>query len=371
MNIGFDAKRAFLNHTGLGNYGRTVISSLVLYFPENDYKLYTTARRGHDFDDFVQQNKLKIKLPQTILPGALWRSYGIVNELKKDKIQIYHGLSNEIPLGIHKSGCASVVTIHDLIFLRFPELYPFIDRNIYRLKTLYACRNADRIIAVSQQTKKDIVCFWGVNEEKIEVIHQSVDKQFLRRTSETERQEIRRLYQLPEKYILSIGTIERRKNLLLAVQALLKTDDAVSLVIVGKATRYWDEVLAFIEKYQLQSRIFYLPQIPFSHFPALYQNAQIFVYPSLFEGFGIPVLEAVSSGIPVIAARGSCLEEAGGTGSVYINPQDADELAAAINNVLYNDDLRKQMISEGLSYSKQFSDRIIAENVMNVYKKIV
>ncbi len=368
MNIGFDAKRAFLNNTGLGNYSRTVIRSLAQYFPENNYTLYTTAMSG-SFNSIAKEFPVNIELPSSA-PKSLWRSKGITKDLKKDNIQIYHGLSNELPFGIDKSGTASVVTIHDLIFLRYPELYPYIDRKIYYYKSKYACQKANKIIAVSQQTKDDIVHFLDIKEEKIEVVYQSVDAVFHQKKSREEWQKIKTQYNIPDKYILNVGTIEKRKNLMLLVKSLKETDESFSLVIIGRATKYWNEVQQYITQQQLQNRILYIDKIDFKDLPALYQNAAVFVYPSKFEGFGIPVLEAISSCVPVIAATGSCLEEAGGVGSLYIHPEDATALSIALNSVLHNSELRKKMIDDGLQYSELFSRKIIAEKLMRVYQNI-
>lgn len=367
MNIGFDAKRAFLNHTGLGNYSRTVIRSLVHYFPENNYSLYTTALGKHSFGNIAQDNSVQVKLPST-KPHSYWRSRKIIQDLTKDKIQIYHGLSNELPFGIRRTGIASVVTVHDLIFLRYPKLYPFFDRKMYKLKTKYACQNANKIIAVSQQTKEDLINYIGVKEEKINVIYQCIDDVFLQQTKDW--QTIKNKYNIPDKYILNVGTIEERKNLLLLVRALKNTDPDTALVVVGRATPYWNEVQQYIAQNNLQNRVLHIPNIVFSDLPAIYKNAVVFVYPSRFEGFGIPVLEAISSGVPVIAATGSCLEESGGEASIYISPDDENALSSELNKVLDYESLRNQMIQSGLKHSKKFSAERIAIQLMQLYKSL-
>lgn len=172
-------------------------------------------------------------------------------------------------------------------------------------------------------------------------------------------------------YVLSVGTIEERKNLLLLVKAMAKVNGPVKLVVVGRQTRYAEEVKAAIHRYQLTDRMVFLEQVDFADLPALYQSAAVFAYPSRYEGFGIPILEALNSGIPVVAATGSCLEEAGGPDSLYTSPDDAQDLATKINLVLNYPDLREKMIAKGREYSRNFDDDKLAAQLMSVYTPLL
>ena len=165
LKIGFDGKRAANNLTGLGNYSRSLIESLALQFPENEYYVYSPKiKQAKQIQSFFENKNIKLKLPQN--GKFLWRSFNILKDLKKDKIQIFHGLSHEIPLRISKTEIKSIVTIHDLIFLRFPEYYKFIDRKLYEWKSKSACNHADKIIAISEKTKSDIVEFYKINPDR-------------------------------------------------------------------------------------------------------------------------------------------------------------------------------------------------------------
>ena len=172
MKIGFDAKRAFFNPTGLGNYSRTLISSLSNRFPDHEYFLYS-PKVSHNGLFSADTNNLQLRIPAGLiakLAPALWRSYGMNRTLKQDKLDLYHGLSHELPAGIKKTKIPSVVTIHDLIYLRYPKYYPAMDRWVYDKKFRHSCRVADRIIAVSEQTRRDLIEFFNVIPEKITVI---------------------------------------------------------------------------------------------------------------------------------------------------------------------------------------------------------
>jgi glycosyltransferase involved in cell wall biosynthesis len=372
MKIGFDAKRAFLNHTGLGNYSRSVITSLAQYFPENEYFLYTPKTiQNARTAQLAQSRNLQIRQPSFPLFKSLWRSRLIVPQLRKDKLDIYHGLSHELPAGLQKTNIRSVVTMHDLIFLRYPQYYKLADRKIYEAKFRYACSHADKIVAISRQTKRDLCSYFNTPEEKIEVIYQSCDALFTREQPPGALKKIKEKYRLPDQYLLSVGTVEERKKLLLTVQALTMLPDAVKLVVVGKGKAYLEKVKAFIAVHNLRDRVFFLENIPFTDLPAIYQLADIFIYPSEFEGFGIPILEALYSGVPVIAATGSCLEEAGGPDSIYIHPTDKEGLVQAILQIRSNEKLRADMIAAGKKYAALFTERRQAEQLMELYRKLL
>lgn len=358
MRIGFDAKRAFNNNTGLGNYSRFVIEALLQYAPDNDYFLYSP--KVSESNKFYQSVKAKSEIKNPKTKNPLWRSWLINNDLQKDKIDIFHGLSNEIPFGIGKTNVKSIVTIHDLIFLRYPKLYPAIDRWIYNQKFKYACQNADVVIAVSQQTKRDIIDFYRIKEDKVRVVYQGITTPPIPLQSSS-KNEI-------NKYILCVATIAERKNQLTLVKAFeaLNLPD-YELVLVGGKTSYQTQIEEYIAQRKLQN-IRILNNVSFEELPNLYANADLFVYPSIFEGFGIPIIEAFQYNLPVVAATGSCLEEAGGSGAIYANPLEYQDLAEKMSQVLNNLDLYNQLIINGKEHLKQFSKEKIASDLNMIYK---
>lgn len=372
MKIGFEAKRAFKNFTGLGNYARSVIKILSLEYPKDYFFAYSPEVVKNSRTNFL------FSLPNVIIKTApfkllksYWRSSGVVGDLVKDNIELYHGLSHEIPSGLKKKGIKSVVTIHDLIYLRFPEYFKRIDRKIYGIKFRSACKNADRIIAISEQTKKDIIHFFGTPANKIEVVYQGCDPIFYESAPVNQLQEIKEKYHLPSEYLLCVGTIETRKNQLLILKALLNLPQHIHLVLVGKNTSYEHILLNFISLNQLEKRVLFIKDVPFQDLPAIYQMAKIFVYPSQFEGFGIPILEALNSGIPVIAAKGSCLEEAGGPDSLYFEQDNAKQLVNSIMSIYDDEPIKLKMVNQGKKFALNFRESIIAKNLMAVYQKTI
>lgn len=372
LTIGYDAKRAFLNHTGLGNYSRSVIESLALYFPLNKYYLYTPALKiNRQTEALLHKGNILIRTPRLPFLKSWWRSRFVVSRLLKDGIQVYHGLSHELPVGIERTRIKTVVTIHDLIFLRYPEYYKAADRKIYEWKFRNACKHADKIIAISEQTKRDIIQFFGTDASRIEVIYQSCHSSFAQPCSAEKLLAVKAKYQLPDNFILNVGTIEKRKNALLIAKALRHIQADVNLVLIGKETAYSKEISTFLAQQHLEQRVSFLQNVAFEDLPAVYQLAKVFVYPSEFEGFGIPILEALYSGVPVIAATGSCLEEAGGPKSIYISPDDAIALAAAVDTVLNNEQLCSEMVEAGKAHASAFTEEGQAIAIMKVYQQLI
>ncbi|QXU42543.1 glycosyltransferase family 1 protein [Pedobacter sp. D749] len=366
MKIGYDGKRAANNLTGLGNYSRSLIEHLASQYPEHEYLVYAPKlKAARQIDAFFEKDNIELKLPKN--GPFLWRTLNILKDLNQDGCQIFHGLSHEIPLAIQHTRIKSIVTIHDLIFLRFPQYYKFIDRKLYKWKSKSACKRANKIIAISEKTKEDIIDLYGISPEKIEVIYQSCDDSFKTAFAAPTLSRIKATYKLPEKYILNVGTIEERKNLKLAVQALKEVSEEYKLVVIGKQTAYFKTVEKEIEKLGLKNRIIFLKNIPFADLPGIYQMASIFVYPSFYEGFGIPIIEALYSGVPVVAATGSCLEEAGGPDSLYVSPNDAKELAKAINQILESPQQQKEMKEKGLEFVQKFDSNLVTQQLMDCY----
>ncbi|MBC7743632.1 MAG: glycosyltransferase family 4 protein [Flavobacterium sp.] len=371
LKIGFDGKRAAGNLTGLGNYSRYILEILATYYPNNNYLVYSPKHFKKNILVKIREfPAVLIRYPKINQLKSLWRSYTIAKDLQTDQVKIFHGLSNEIPFDLSRKGILTVVTIHDLIFLQFPKFYPVLDRIIYKFKFKYACKNADKIIAVSERTKKDIMQFFHIPENRIQVINQNCSPVFSQEMTGIKLQSIWRKYNLPEKYLLNVGTIETRKNLLLIIKTLKNLDPDIHLIVIGKETGYSLKIKKYIADHHLADRVRFLKNVPQNDLPAIYRQAKIFIFPSRYEGFGIPIVEALQSGVPVIAASGSCLEEAGGPGSIYIHPDDDLALTESIKLLLTNHAIREKMILEGLEFIKRFSDNAIADQIIELYQNL-
>ena len=383
MNIGFDAKRAYHNNTGLGHYSRTLITQLSENFPEHQYYLFNPK----------PSSRYKLQAPNIheIRPGRFphtfftsnWRSRAVTKDLKKLGIDLYHGLSHEIPVGIGKTGIKSVVTIHDLIHERYPNQYKAIDRKIYTLKYRYACQHADKVIAISQQTRRDLIEYYKTPPEKIEVCYQSCSPVFGKEYNEETKKGIVTKYKLPPQFFLSVGTINERKNLLNICKALAiqDKDTDIPLIVVGNGSgEYYKKVKQFVSGNKLEKKIIFLSEMPETKtgkdylFPEdlsiIYQLATGMIYPSFFEGFGIPVLEALWSRLPVITSNVSCLPEVGGDAAYYINPASVEELAEGMKKIYHDKQLTETMKNKGWLQAQHFAPRKCATAVMDLYKNL-
>lgn len=371
LNIGFDAKRAVRNATGLGNYSRTLLSDLGASENTHNFRMYVPDLGRDDLrSQLTMSDNMVFVTPRGNRPRLLrqmWRIKGVVKDLVTDNIDIYHGLTGELPIGLTKAGIKSVVTIHDLIFLRHPEYYKPIDVAIYRWKFHNACREATKIIAISERTKQDIIEFGKVSEERIKVVYQSCGTRFKTHTTEEQKADVRHIYDLPKRYILFVGTIEERKNALLAAKALPLLPTDIHLVLVGRQTPYSAKIIQYAASNNLTDRIHILSNVPTSHLYAIYQQAECFAYPSRYEGFGLPIVEAIQSGLPVVACTGSCLEEAGGPYNIYVNPDDHLAMAHAISQSLVNSEGREERIARSQEYVRRFENRNVAQDMLNIY----
>lgn len=371
MRIGFDAKRAFANKTGLGNYSRFVLDALMAHQPGHEYLAYTPKNNRHLFDEFPSGS---IHYPKGFIDrklSAYWRYARITRQLREDHVGIYHGLSNEIPQGLQRAGIRSVVTIHDLIFERLPHLFKPVDRAIYRHKFQSACKRADSVVAVSDQTRRDLIELYGVDDSKIKVIYQDCNPVFQKQLAAEERNRICAEYGIDGPFILCVGTLEERKNQHRLVEAFaqLKNHD-FKLVLVGRPTSYLQTIKATMQRLKLEDRMLLLHNVSTPHLPALYQAAEVFAYISIYEGFGIPIVEALHSGTAVLAAKGSCLEEAGGPGGLYADPYQTENISEQLQKLVTDVHLRRTLSKAGWQHVQQFSGKHIAGQLIHLYENL-
>ena len=321
---------------------------------------------------------------QALASGSFWRSWTLGKQIKKDGLDIYHGLSNELPFSLSQSGSKpkTVVTIHDVIFMKYPEWYPAFDPFMYQKKWEHSCKVADKIVAISEETKGEIVNFLNIDESKIEVIYQSCDAAFYDYDDAiflqhgffmTKEYDIP--YDVPSDYILYVGSITKRKNLLSLIKAInvLKLQyEETHLVVISRSNEqeYEAKVKEYIAENGLQKYVTFLDNVSQKHLPNLYRCAKAYINPSLFEGFGIPIIEALFSRIPVVCSDNVCFREAAGKGAVYVNAENVDEMAEAIHKCLTEGALRMDLIMYGWEHAQQFRQDKTAEKVFELYQSL-
>ena len=374
MRIGFDAKRLYNNFTGLGNYSRTLIDNLLAYHSEDEYYLYTPKVTHTPETEVYINNPSLITRHHSGLTSSYWRTFSIKKDLRRDNVDIYHGLSHELPVGIAKTGIKSVVTIHDIIYKTYPQMFTAIDRMIYDQKFRYSCQHADKIVAISESTKTDIIQEFGTSSEKIEVIYQAINPLFY--TLQTKEEVDKQLapYHLPQEFLLYVGTINRRKNLLNLVKAyaLLPKDLQLPFVVIGQGRKYKQEVMDFIASQRLTARIRLIDGIRDTQtLQAFYQAATLFLFPSIYEGFGLPVTESILCKTPVLTSTTSSLPEAGGPGALYVDPISVEGIAEKMQTLLTDDTLRAQLVEKGYQYvHEKFAPATLTAQMHRLYQQL-
>ena len=350
--IAYEAKRLFTNFTGLGNYSRTLIKNLVTYYPNHQYHLFTpSVIKNTESDFFFSQPNIFIHSPKK--DSALWRTFSQSAEINQLKPHIYHGLSHEIPFGIDQD-ILKVVSFHDLIWEIYPQQFRLLDRLLYALKYKSSARRSDHIVAVSEHTRSDLHSYYGMPLDRISAVYQSCAMEISSEINPSNQR----------NHFLYVGSIIPRKGLdkIIKAYALIPDNHKRKFVVVGKGSgKYYDECLRLIEYYHLQKYFVFKGSLANYELTKLYDAAIALVFPSIYEGFGIPVIEAISRGCRVITSDRSSLPEAAVAISTLINPDEIHAISDAMQKAL----LQKEVIS-----SQYLETSLLPFSPLNTSKKL-
>jgi len=337
--------------------------------PEEQFILYHRHAFNKQLTPPERENYVVRAIPQPLL----WTQTRLSFALRKDKPDVLWMPVQSIPL-LRSRSLRTVVTIHDLAFRYFPESFPRKDQFKLNFLATLAIKGADMLIAVSEHTKKDILYFYpDTDPDRIAVVHHGYDGDMFRENAGNHGALLKKLSIKQSRYILYVGAFQPRKNLVTLIRAfeLLKKREEfsdVKLVLAGERAWLWEPIVEAAKKSPNAKDIVMPGKLPFSDVIGLYQNAGTFAYPSLYEGFGLPVLEGFSAGVPVVCARNSSLPEVGGDAAVYFDPQSADELAYAIRRTLIEEVFRKECIDKGHEQLKKFSWDKCAKETLEVIR---
>jgi glycosyltransferase involved in cell wall biosynthesis len=358
--------------TGLGgneSYATNLIEALAEIDQTNRYTLYVTKREaverfGNRWPNFSVRSTLPhtplIRIPLTLSA-----------ELRRNPVDVLHVQFTSPPF----SPCPVVVSIHDLSFEHLPQTFKWRSRKQLRITVRRTARQASQVIALSEYARNDIVNTYQVSPDKISVIPLSAAGHFHPIRDEEELQRVRQTYGIEGEYMLSVGAIQPRKNLgrLVAAYSHLRgakpEGKLPKLVLAGKCAWLYDETLRAIKELELSDSIILTGYVPENDLPALYSGALCFIYPSFFEGFGLPPLEAMQCGVPVIVGDQTSLPEVVGDAAVLVDPFDVHALAAAIDKVVSDSNLRAKLSVQGLARAKLFEWRKTARQTLAVYQK--
>ncbi len=368
MKIGIDASRACVaDWGGQDNYAYYLIKALEKIDLINNYTLFSHAkpvRRLTKADNFT----LKVmKFPR------LWTQLRLALETFVMDVDVLFIPVHTIPY-FHKPNLKTVVTVHDLSFELMPEYFRFPGRLYLRQYMRYSCQHATHLIAVSEATKHSLRDIYGIEEKRISVVPEGYDQTLFKVLNEKETEKVVTKYKLKEPYILNVGTIQPRKNIVRLIEAfsiMRKTTELPhTLVIVGKPGWKNEDIYTAPARYGVTDAVRFLGHVPDNDLPSLFNRAEIFIYPSLYEGFGLPVIEAMACGTPVITSNVSSLPEAAGDAGVLVDPNNIEEMTSALINLAINPDKRQSMVGRGLKWSRNFMWESAARRTLAVLEGV-
>lgn len=354
---------------------------------EYAFQLLTEFTKNTDSKNLFQiylKDNPRVDLPvkgdhvtyRIVKPSKLWTQIGLPKDLffHKPRPDVFFSPNHYAP---RFSPIPTVISIMDLAFLKFPELFQRDD--LYQLInwTKYSVKKAHAIIAISQSTKNDIIKEYHIPQEKVHVVYLGIKE--VSRASYKSMEELSKKYSVSKPYILFVGTLQPRKNVSKLIEAYSKVVSSIQnsspskdlqLVIIGKKGWMYEEIIEAPKKFDVETRVKFLDFVPDSDLPSFYKHAEMYVLPSLYEGFGLPVLEAMKYGCPVLTSNISSLPEAGGDAALYFDPTDTHDIAKTIEKVLTNEKLRDDMIKKGYEHIKKFSWQKTAKEVLSVLEGV-
>jgi len=375
MRIGFDIRPFLRQATGVGIYYKNLLFSLASIDRYNQYFLFSSSYKDRFFQEelppFSHREFRDARYPVKLI-NFLWQKVGWppLDKFFNTELDLTH---SPIPLLLPTKG-KKIVTVYDLFFMDFPAFVKGEARKNFAQKIENSLHQADGILVISQFVKDQIIERFSLNEDKIKVVYLGIDQGFSNKPSATQTEIVKKKYGLPAKIILFVGAIEPRKNLVKLIDALgfiqKKSVDA-PLVIVGKKGFDYQNLIKKIEKNKLQSKVLFLNYLPDEDLKILYHLASCLVLPSLSEGFGLPLVEAMASECPLVISKTSALPEIALDAALYFHPDDAEEMANQIITVMDNEEIRKNLIEKGNQRVKDFSWTKTAENTLEFYRAVL
>ncbi|BAY33761.1 group 1 glycosyl transferase [Nostoc carneum NIES-2107] len=370
LNIGFDATAIPSNRVGAGNYIFSLVQSLSKVDIKNNYYIFAKAEHIQEWRiSNPNFHFITVDISSKAL-RLLWEQTGLPLAIKRWRIEILHSPHYTAPI---IKPCKSVVTFCDMTFQLIPEKHRPIQRIFFPLMMSWNAQHADKLIAISESTRQDAIRLLKIEANKIITIPLAANKNF-RVLPNSDIEQICNRYNLKhKKYIYYVGALEPRKNVPILIEAYAKIAADfidIPLVIVGKKAWMYDEIFERVSSLGLQDRVHFLGHIPEPDLIGLYNGSRVFVYPSIYEGFGLPVLEAMQCGTPVVTTNISSMPEVAGDAAILIAPDDTQGLANALQQLLLDDNLVNQLSQQGLARATKFSWDICAEETRKVYESL-
>lgn len=368
MIIGIDANEANIkNRVGIGGFAFEILRELYLQEQINQNLNFTIYLKDSPNRDLPKEkNGWKYR---KIGPKRFWTQLALPLDLylHKPRPDVFFSTTHYAP---RFCSVSSVISVMDLSYIHYPYLFKKTDFYQLKLWTSYSIRQAKRIITISNSSKDDIIKYYNLEPDKVKVIYPGTKKISNLKTQISNVDKLREKYKLTKKYILFVGTLQPRKNIERLVEAFAKfKSEDLELVIIGKKGWMYEEILKSPQKFKVENHVKFLDYVPDEDMPEFYKNAIFFVLPSLYEGFGLPVLEAMKYGCPVLASNVSSLPEAGGQAALYFDPEDVDDIVNKMKLVLDDKKMREIMREKGFEQVKKFSWKKAALQTLDILKE--
>ena len=361
--FGFDKKTNLPVRVGSGEYAYELLLELSKVDKKNNYYVYLPIKPTRDMPSENKQWRY------IVFPSKkLWTLLGLSNKLlkNKEKINVFFSPTHYLPPIAPKS----VISILDVSYLKFPDLFK--KKDLYQLKIWgrLSIKKAKKILTISESSKSDIIKYYGVKPDKIRVIYPGVKEILNIKYKILNMEELKKKFGIEKEYILFVGTIQPRKNIIRLIEAFVKLDKNLQLVIVGKKGWQYEEILEVPKKLGVSDKVLFIDSASDEDLPSFYKSAKMFVLPSLYEGFGLPILEAMQNGCPVITSNISSLPEAGGDAALYVDPENVEDIKEKMEKLLSDEGLRKEMIEKGYQQVKKFSWEKSAKETLKVLEEV-
>jgi glycosyltransferase involved in cell wall biosynthesis len=368
MRIAIDARK--LRDFGIGTYIRNILVGLARRDPDTEFVVLC---RPVDRD---------LNLPlgpnfRIVVEGAATYSFGeqlrIPLRLARERVRLVHEPHYVLPAAVP---CRSIVTIHDCIHLMFPQYLPNRAAYVYARGAMWtATRKASRILTVSEASRRDILRFFDVPEDRVQVVYNAIDERFLDGPDEAAMDRVRQRYQLDHPFALYVGNIKPHKNVERLIAAFGRVRaaglDELRLVIIGDEISKYPSLRQMVHRHQLDKHVRFLGFQPAATLSSFYRLARVFVFPSLYEGFGLPPLEAMACGVPVVTSNVSSLPEVAGDAALLVDPYDVDAIAGAIRRAVEDETLRQELSARGLARARQFSWTDSVAQIHQAYRDVI
>jgi glycosyltransferase involved in cell wall biosynthesis len=364
MIIGVDASKITIRQkTGTENYSLNLLRELIAVDQKNEYILYLRE----DPPDFIRDQP-NVKYKKIVFP-RLWTQAGLASEVLFSPPDILFIPGHTMPI-VHRPGLKTVVTIHDLGAEFLKEYHQFPQKLYLNKTTEFVAKFATHLIAVSESTKKDLIQKLGVPEDRITVIYEAWDKDLFRQPELAAVDKVKAKYNLKNDYLVFVGTIQPRKNLVRLIEAYSRAKIGVDLVLAGKPGWLAEPIYQAPARFGVKERVRFLGHVPNEDLPGLYSGSLALTFPSLHEGFGLPILEAMASGTAVLASQATSMPEVGGEAAYYVDPYDIGSIKNGLEEIVINSQLRDLLIAKGLKQIQKFSWEKAARETMALLEKV-